>query len=51
MDLALAVSAALLIGFLAGLIGLRIRRRWCPVCGSTLTCPDLRFHLGAGGRP
>jgi hypothetical protein len=33
-----AVLAALIIGFLAGLLTFRKAQRWCPVCGMTLTC-------------
>ncbi len=30
-----AVTAALLLGFLAGLLAFRIKSRWCPECGAT----------------
>jgi hypothetical protein len=29
------VVAALLLGFLAGLLAFRIKSRWCPNCGAT----------------
>ena len=35
----LAVTAALITGFSAGLFSFRIKSRWCPACGGTLTCP------------
>lgn len=35
---AVAAVAALLIGFVAGMCTYRASRRWCPVCGATLTC-------------
>ena len=28
------VSAALFIGFLAGLLAFKVKTRWCPRCGS-----------------
>lgn len=28
-----AVAAALLVGFLAGLLSFRVKNRWCPQCG------------------
>lgn len=31
--------AALMIGFLTGLLTLRVARRWCQTCGENLTCP------------
>lgn len=39
MDVAMAVVPAVVLGFLAGLFGFRIKSRWCPVCGETLVCP------------
>jgi NADH pyrophosphatase NudC (nudix superfamily) len=33
--LAVAVAAALVIGFLAGLLSFRVKSRWCPTCGSS----------------
>jgi hypothetical protein len=35
-----AVSAALLLGFVAGLVTFRKAQRWCPGCGRGLACPD-----------
>lgn len=32
------VVAALLIGFLGGLLTFRIKQRWCPACGAGLAC-------------
>lgn len=37
--------AAIVIGFLAGLLSFKIKRRWCPTCGATLTCPDAASHV------
>lgn len=39
-----AVSAALLFGFVAGLITFRKAQQWCPECGRGLTCPDRHHH-------
>ena len=36
------VIAALLTGFLAGLLSFKVKERWCPQCGSTTT----RFTAG-----
>jgi hypothetical protein len=37
-----AVIAALMVGFLAGLLVFKIKQRWCPHCGSLTTAevPD-----------
>lgn len=35
---AMAALAALIIGFAIGMCTYRASRRWCPVCGATLTC-------------
>lgn len=32
--------AALVLGFLTGLLTFKRSLRWCPVCGATLLCPD-----------
>ena len=37
--LAPAVVAALVVGFLAGLLTFKRSLRWCPQCGETLRCP------------
>lgn len=42
--LLLAVTAVTAAAFLAGLLVFRIKQRWCPVCGATLTCPDPTYH-------
>ncbi|SNY27985.1 hypothetical protein SAMN05421748_1032 [Paractinoplanes atraurantiacus] len=39
MGVALAVAPSLIVGFLAGLITLRAKNRWCGECGVTLRCP------------
>jgi hypothetical protein len=36
------VLAALVVGFLAGLLSFRIKTRWCPSCGATLGCVECR---------
>lgn len=33
------LTAAVTMGFLAGLLTFRRAQRWCPACGSTLACP------------
>jgi len=38
----LAVLIALLLGFLAGLVTYQKSRRWCTVCGATLSCAHCR---------
>ena len=35
-----AVIAAMVIGFLAGMLTLRKSQQWCPRCGSTMRCPE-----------
>jgi hypothetical protein len=37
--IALVAIAALLLGFLAGLLAFRMKQRWCEHCGATLRCP------------
>ena len=39
MALAIAVVAAMIVGFLAGLLTFRRASHWCPECGLNLTCP------------
>lgn len=39
-----AIIAALLVGYLAGLLSFKVKNRWCEVCGATLTCPDFGDH-------
>ncbi|MFC3744165.1 hypothetical protein ACFOS3_44590 [Paractinoplanes deccanensis] len=39
MNVALAVAPALIVGFLAGLITLRVGDRRCRGCGMTPHCP------------
>ena len=33
-------GAALIVGFLAGLLTFRRASHWCPICGVTLACPE-----------
>jgi hypothetical protein len=33
------VPAALLLGYLAGLLTFKRSNRWCPACGANLRCP------------
>jgi hypothetical protein len=49
MTLAIAVTAAILIGFLAGLLTFRRASHWCPDCGLTLTCPQHGHHTTGSG--
>lgn len=34
-----SVMAALMIGFLAGLLTFKAKQQWCAACGQTSTCP------------
>ena len=36
--------AALVVGLLVGLLGAKIKTRWCPTCGAMLTCPFPTYH-------
>ncbi len=36
--LAVIVGASVLVGFLAGLLTFKRSSRWCPLCGTTLSC-------------
>ncbi len=38
-----AIVAAIVIGFLAGLLSFRVKSRWCPTCG-TSTYADRQDH-------
>ncbi|GIF26677.1 hypothetical protein BJ973_001124 [Actinoplanes tereljensis] len=38
MALITAVTVALIVGFMAGLLSFRVKSRWCPRCGDTLQC-------------
>lgn len=40
----MAVVAAVILGFLAGLFTFRLKERWCPHCGSTTVPLDQRTH-------
>ncbi|MEE6261743.1 hypothetical protein [Plantactinospora sonchi] len=33
-----AAIAGIVLGFIAGLCAYRTSRRWCPACGSNLSC-------------
>jgi hypothetical protein len=44
------VVAALVIGFLAGLLSFKVKTRWCPACGATLRCADCVQHGVVGNR-
>jgi hypothetical protein len=44
MGTAMAVAAALCLGFLAGLLAFKQKSRWCTVCGATFACPE--SHCG-----
>lgn len=39
-----ALTAVLVVSYLAGLLSFRVKQRWCPTCGATLTCPDPTYH-------
>jgi NADH pyrophosphatase NudC (nudix superfamily) len=38
--------AALVIGFLSGLLSFKVKTRWCPACGRSTT--DLQAEIAAG---
>lgn len=40
----LIVGGSLLLGFLFGVFSFRLKQRWCPICGATLTCPYPAHH-------
>lgn len=40
------VPAALLLGFLAGLLLFKVKQRWCPVCGNHLRCVPCLYRAG-----
>lgn len=44
-----AVLAALMIGFLVGLLSFKVKVRWCPSCGSS-TLPTRPEDQKVGGR-
>lgn len=48
-----ATAAALVIGFLAGLLAFRAKSRWCPRCGSLTSAavPEPRHGEGASACP
>lgn len=46
--IAFSVAAALTVGFLAGLLTFKVKRRWRENCGETLTCPSC---LSGADRP
>lgn len=37
-----ALVGVALLGFLAGLLGFRLKRRWCPECGAMTVPPSDR---------
>ena len=44
MGIVVAVSAALLVGFLVGLLTFKLKQSWCAECGATLACPADGTH-------
>jgi len=45
--LIVAVLAALMVCFLAGLLSFKVKTRWCPSCGATTsTLEERRRRLG-----
>ena len=38
MEIAIAVLAALVVGFLAGLLSFKKKASWCPQCGAVKDC-------------
>jgi hypothetical protein len=51
MALFMMTTAAMVFGFLAGLLTFRQKQQWCPICGSTLTCPSSAEHTHAEACP
>lgn len=49
--LLMTTTAAMVFGFLAGLLTFRQKQQWCPICGSTLTCPSSAEHTHAEACP
>ena len=45
------VAAALVVGFLGGLLSFKVKLRWCRRCGTTLTCPDGCSSIGSRRLP
>jgi hypothetical protein len=45
-----AVAAALVLGFLTGLLAFRVKSRWCPECGATTLAREAE-HEHAGPKP
>lgn len=39
------ILAAILLGFLAGLLSFKVKSRWCPRCGTTTTTQHLTGDL------
>lgn len=44
MGVVVAVSSALLIGFLTGLLTFKLKLGWCAECGTSLACPADATH-------
>ncbi|MEV0726556.1 hypothetical protein AB0I37_27720 [Micromonospora purpureochromogenes] len=42
-----AISAALVLGFLAGLLTFKRSLQWCRICGASLACLECSQPLGA----
>jgi hypothetical protein len=47
VTLGLVVVAALVLGYLAGLLTFKVKQHWCGVCGATLVCPEPHHHRPA----
>lgn len=47
MLIPIAVIAALVVGFLAGLLSFKTKSRWCPQCGSWTFSETEPDHHGA----
>jgi hypothetical protein len=41
-----AINAALVLGFLAGLLTFKRSLQWCRTCGASLSCPECPRPLG-----
>lgn len=49
--IASASLGTLILGFIVGYFGFKIRTRWCPIHGSKLRCPDCAALVAAGLSP
>ncbi len=46
----MTVLAAVLLGFLAGLLTFKVKQKWCPECGGELRCVACLDRMALTGR-